>query len=69
MQRPRGVVHFLPVDCHTGLRFVGCFEQRAGAARWVVDRLRLARGGTDPDYLRHHARHLGRRVELAFAFA
>jgi len=69
-QRPGGVVHLLAVDGDAARGFVGRLEQqRAGAARRVVNGLVLGRLGTNADNLGHDARDFGRRVELAFALA
>ena len=69
-QRPGGVVLLLAVDRDAARRLVGRLEQqRPGAAGRVVDGLVLARVRADADDLRHDARDLGRRVELALALA
>ena len=73
-QRRRGVVHLLPVNGQVMAgaalgQVVRLQQQRARPAGGVVDGLRGRRGLVQPDHLRHHARHLGGRVELALALA
>ena len=69
-QRPGGVVHLLAVHGDAVRRLIGGLEQqRARAARRVVDGLVLPRAGTDADHLRDDAGHLGGRVELPLALA
>ena len=73
-QRLGGVVHFLPVERKVepgaALGFVVRLEQeRAGAARRIVDGLVGALRAADANHLGHDARNFRRRVELALALA
>ena len=69
-QRPGRYVILLAVDRDATRRLVGRPEQeRPRTAGGVVDRLVLARIGSNADDLRHDSGNLRRRVELPFALA